>query len=163
GNPTSEVDTIRQAMRPLKALYGPTQAAEFGPLALAAVQQRMIDVGWCRTYVNKQVVRGKGLFKWAVSRGLVPSQVFHGLQAVSGESLPSQLSHGLQPVSALRRGRPSARESKPVSPVPEPFIEAVKPFVSPQIRAMIELQVLTGMRPGEVCIMRSRDLETGGR
>ena len=33
GRFTSEVDTIRQALRPLKALYAHTPAAEFGPVA----------------------------------------------------------------------------------------------------------------------------------
>jgi integrase len=69
----------------------------------------------------------------------------------------------LQTVPGLRRGRTEARESEPVKPVPEAFIEAVKPLVSPQVRAMIELQMLTAMRPGEVAILRGKDLETSGR
>src|SRR5262249_28609738 len=35
--------------------------------------------------------------------------------------------------------------------------------VSPQIAAMIRLQELSGMRPGEVVIMRGCDLDTNGR
>ena len=37
-------------------------------------------------------------------------------------------------------------------------VDAVKPFVSRQVWAMIELQRLTGMRAGEVCIMRGCDI-----
>ncbi|WP_254511472.1 hypothetical protein [Anatilimnocola floriformis] len=42
-------------------------------------------------------------------------------------------------------------------------MDAIKPHVPPQIWAMIELQRLTGMRPGEVTIMRTCDLDTTGR
>ncbi len=33
GRPTSEPGTIRQALRPVRELYGDAQAADFGPLA----------------------------------------------------------------------------------------------------------------------------------
>jgi integrase len=55
------------------------------------------------------------------------------------------------------------RESKPVKPVPEAFVDAVRPYVSRKAWAMVELQRLTGMRPDEVCIMRTCDLDTSGR
>lgn len=68
GSPTSEVENYRHALRPLKALYGSTPAAKFGPKALCAVRQRMVELGWCRTNINKQVARLRTLFKWAVGR-----------------------------------------------------------------------------------------------
>src|SRR5262249_39685305 len=55
--------------------------------------------------------------------------------------------------------RSAARESVPIKPVPIESVEAVLPHVSPQVKAMIQLQLLTGMRPGEVTIMRTCDLE----
>jgi integrase len=39
------------------------------------------------------------------------------------------------------------------------MIEAVLPCVSPQVKVMIRLQMLTGMRPGEAVIMRTRDID----
>ena len=57
-------------------------------------------------------------------------------------------------------GRSSAPESVPVRPVPDEVVEAILPFASPQVRAMVQLQQLTGMRPGEVCIMRVCDIDT---
>ena len=57
GEPTSEVDTIRQALRPVRELYGHTTARNFGPLALKACQDAMIAKGWARTYINRQVNR----------------------------------------------------------------------------------------------------------
>jgi integrase len=47
--------------------------------------------------------------------------------------------------------------------VPDAFVEAIPPHVSRQVWAMIELQRLTGVRPGEVVIVRTCDLDTTGR
>ena len=39
-------------------------------------------------------------------------------------------------------------------------MEAIRPHVARQVWAMIQVQRLTGMRPGEVTIMRTCDLDT---
>jgi len=72
GTPTSEQDNIRQAMRPLRALYGATTAAKFGPLALEVVRNHMIKRGWCRRNVNQQIARVKQFFKWACPSNSYP-------------------------------------------------------------------------------------------
>lgn len=146
GRPTSESGIIRLALRPLRDLYGRTIASEFGPLKLKAVRQRMLDESLTRTGINQRIDRIKRAFKWAVSEELIPAAVYEGLRSVSG----------------LRRGRCEARESPPVRPVPEAFVEALRPHVARQVWAMIELQRLTGMRPGEVVMMRTIDLDTSG-
>jgi integrase len=43
--------------------------------------------------------------------------------------------------------------------VGDDVVEQVLPFASPQVGAMIRLQLLTGMRPGEAVIMRSCDID----
>ena len=53
GEPTSEVRNIKLSLRPVRQLYGHTGAVNFGPLALKAVRQAMIDSGLCRNEVNK--------------------------------------------------------------------------------------------------------------
>lgn len=45
---TSEIDNIRYALRPLKELYAATLVKDFGPLALKALQGRMIEDGLSR-------------------------------------------------------------------------------------------------------------------
>jgi integrase len=147
GQPTSEPACIRLAIRPLRKLYGLTLAREFGPLRLKAVRLAMIDSNLCRNEVNKRVRHIVRAFKWAVGEEMVPPSVHHGLKAISG----------------LRRGRCGVRETEPVRLVPDAFVDAVRPHVSRQIWAMIELQRLSGMRPGEVCIMRTIDIDTTGR
>jgi hypothetical protein len=65
GKPTSEQDTIRQVLRPVRQLYSNSNARDFGPLALKAVRQAMMDRGLCRTFINRQVSRIKRMFAWA--------------------------------------------------------------------------------------------------
>ncbi len=62
GKPTSEPDTIRQALKPVRELYGNTQVGDFSPLALKAVRQAMMDRNRCRSYINKQVNRVRKMF-----------------------------------------------------------------------------------------------------
>jgi integrase len=113
---------------------------------LKALQQEMIQLNWCRNFVNQSINVIRRMFKWAVENELVPGNMYYALQAVS----------------PLKSGRSSARESKPVRPVPEGAVEPVLPHVSRPVAAMIRLQRLSGMRPGEVVIMRSIDVDTTG-
>src|SRR3954451_17462934 len=57
GSPSSELEKIRLSLRPLRRLYGSTSARDFGPRALKAVRQGMIDAGLCRRTVNQRVAR----------------------------------------------------------------------------------------------------------
>ncbi len=141
-----EQEKIALALRPLRALYAMTRVADFGPLALKAVRQQMIDVGLAHTTINSRICRLRYVFKWGVENQLVESGVLNALQAVPG----------------LRYGRTRARETEPVKPVPDAFVDAVVPHVSPVVAAMIELQRLTGMRSGEVIAMRAVNITMNG-
>jgi integrase len=146
GRPTSEIVCLESSFRPLRRLYGSSLAREFGPLCLTAVRAEFIEAGCCRSVVNGRVRRIVRLFKWGLSQQLVPPMTHHALTSVEG----------------LRAGRSEARESEPVTPVRQEFIDAIKPYLSRQVAAMVQLQLLTGMRPGEVCQMRTCDLDMSG-
>lgn len=147
GEPTSELSCIKIALGPVRKLYGRTQARDFGPLALKACRQTMIEAGWARKSINTHVGRIRRMFKWGAENELVPGQIWTDLQSVQG----------------LQKGRSEAVETAPVKPVPVPFVRAVESHVSRQVWAMIRLQELTGMRPGEVVILRTCDLDTRGK
>ena len=53
--PDGELGMYFDALRPLRKLYGSLPASEFGPLALAALQEHMITLDWCRTFINAQI------------------------------------------------------------------------------------------------------------
>jgi integrase len=143
GKVTSEVSCIRSACRPLKKLYARLPARDFGPLRLKAVREEMIKLNWARRVVNNQTARIKRMFKWAAENELLSPGVHDGLSKVSG----------------LRRGRSNARETRPVEAVSEGHVQKILPQVSPQVAAMAQLQLLTGMRSGEVTSMRVMDID----
>lgn len=147
GEKDKETYGVRDALRPVNQLYGSTRVRDFGPKALKVVRQHMIEVqDLCRTEINRRVSRIRRAFKWAESEELISGGQFHSLQTVSG----------------LRGGRTEARESAPVRPVDQDTVAATLPFVAPPVAAMIRLQQLTGMRQGEVCIMRPMDIDRSG-
>jgi len=146
GKPTGTLVGIRVAVRPLHRLYGSTSAGDFGPKKLKAVRRHMVDLGLSRSVINSRIGRIKRMFKWAVAEELVAPSVHHGLQAVAG----------------LTFGRTTARETEPVRPVPDLYVAAILPFVTPIVAAMVRLQRLTGMRSGELVIMRPCDIDISG-
>jgi integrase len=146
GTPSTEVDNIRLALRPLKALYGHTPAAEFDSTALETVREQMIRDGRCRNRINKDVARVKRLFKWAGAKKLLPSSVYQDLITVEG----------------LRAGRSQAKETAPVLPAPRAIVEQTLEVMRPTLADMVQLQLETGMRPGEVCAMRAVDIDMAG-
>jgi integrase len=135
GSVTPELYEYELAVRPLCDLYGSLPADQFGPLALQAYRNQLIRKNWCRTRVNKQVGRVRRIFKWAAGQELDPPSVPQALACVQG----------------LQRGRCAARETEPVKPVPVADVLATLPFLNRHVRAAVELQLHTGMRPGEAC------------
>jgi integrase len=146
GEPTTEIHELKWSIKPVRELYGHIPAAEFGPLSLAAVREHMVGLKWCRTVINKRIDRVKRVFKWATSAELVPVTVYQALRTLSG----------------LRQGRTQARESEPVTPANPIHVTATLPFLTPHLRAMVELQRLTGMRPGEICQLRFAEVDRTG-
>jgi integrase len=135
---------IRVGLGFLRDYYGETRAAEFGPLALRTLQVRMVEAGQSRPYVNKNIAQIKRVFKWAVSRELVPPSVYHGLSTVPG----------------LKAGRTTAREPEPIGPVDDEVVEATLPHLPPVVADMVRFQRIVGCRPGEVCQIRPCDVDT---
>jgi len=146
-SPAGELENYRQALRPLINLYGTIKAKDFGPRALKGMRHKMVELGWARTYINRQVSRVKSVFRWATEEELIAPDILHGLSAVGG----------------LQRGRTEAHETDPVKPVPESLILGIQPYVSEQIWALIQLQLRSGARAGELIRLRGVDLKPGDK
>jgi integrase len=142
GEPTNEVRMIKAAIKIVRELYGRTPAAEFGPLALQAVREAMIAKDWCRNQVNKQVDRVKRMFKWATRQQMIPGGVYEALRCVDG----------------LKRGRTAAREGRKVTPISDADVVATMEHLPAVVADMVQLQRLTGARPGEICDIRPGDI-----
>lgn len=146
GTSTSELESFRYTLRPVKELYGHTLARDFTPLALKAVRQKMVEAGLSRRVVNQRVSRIKYVFKWAVSETLVDAVVFQALATVEG----------------LKQGRTDARESAPIEPVSDDDVEATLAKLNRHVAGMVRFQRLTGCRPQDVCNLRRCDIDTTG-
>jgi integrase len=146
GKPTNELRMIKTAIKIARELYGRTPAAEFGPLALQAVREVMIGKNWCRTHINKQVDRVKRMFKWATRQQMIPGGVYEALRCVDG----------------LKRGRTAAREGCKVKPISDADILATIEHLPAVVADMVQLQRLTGARPGEICAIRPGDVNRTG-
>ncbi|TWU27622.1 tyrosine-type recombinase/integrase [Bythopirellula polymerisocia] len=143
GRNTNVIPALKCSLRYLREWYGKQPAVEFGPLALKAVRERMVEEGLSRRYINDHIDRIKRMFKWAVAEELVPSSVAQALFAVSG----------------LRKGRSGARETEAILPVDDAIVEATLPCLPEVVADMVRLQRITAMRPAEVCILRPCDLD----
>lgn len=134
---------LRDALKILRVLYGPTPAESFGPIALKAIRCKMIEKDWSRNYINAQIDRIRRMFRWAAGEELLPASIHQNLCAVA----------------SLRMGKSPARETVRVRPVPQADIDAALPFMPPTVRDMVQLQLLCGCRPQEVCLLRPIDLD----
>jgi integrase len=131
------------AIRWLRQGYASTLASDFGPLALEAIQHKMVNAGLCRNTVNELVAWIRRIFRWAVAKQLVSPTVFQALNALPG----------------LRKGRTTAREPEPVKPVADTVVNATLPRLPEVVADMVRFQRLTGCRPAEVCILRPCDVD----
>ncbi len=143
GEGNKELEQYRYSLRPLREMYGDHPADRFTPKCLKAVRQGMADRGWCRAVINRRLTRIRTMFSWAVSEELVPPSISHGLREVKG----------------FRQGEKCVRESGPVQPAFAEDMLTALPHCPRPVAAMLELQWLTGMRSGEVRVMRTLDID----
>ncbi len=143
---SSTMTWVREAIRILRRLYGSSPAAEFSPLKLQDCRQVWIERGLARKTVNSYVSTTKRIFKWASAQEKVPGETYQALQSVGG----------------IKRGRTNAAETAKVQPVADKDIEAIRPFVSRQIWALVQLQLLTAARGGELVKLRPVDIDMEG-
>lgn len=142
---SGQIDRVRRAIGAVADLYGLTSASSFGPRTLKAVRADLVGQGLTREYVNVLVNCVKRVWKWAVAEELVPSATYEALRAVEG----------------LKKGRTEASEAEVVTPVPQAVLDATLPCLNPVMRQLADLQLLTGMRPGEAVMLRADELDTG--
>ena len=154
GEATGQVSKVSMMVHKLCQTHGGHRAERFDQLCLKDWRQEMItkvnpdtEKALCRTTINGLADVIRMMFKWAVSEKLVPGSVHYALTTVRN----------------LAEGRGmGARESKRVTDVDPESVRRTLPFLGPVPRAMAELQLLTGMRSSELCVMRAIDIDTSG-
>lgn len=139
---------IGRALDAVVDQFGGLPVADFGGPELKAVRKALLATTYrgrllSRNYVNSLVGCIKTAWGWLVSERLAPSGRLSEILAVS------QLEEG-----------DGGEETPDVLPPDPASVDAVLPHLPPAIAAMVRVQRLTGMRPGEVCLMRRCDLST---
>ena len=146
GTPSGQAANMLHAMRELTDLCGDTKVADLMAMDVRECREIMIEKGLSRTTVNGRINRIRHIFKWGAGRDIVPPDIFNKLRAIE----------------PLRAGRSKAREPKRRRPLDRSVIDRTLPHLPAPVAAMVELQWLTGMRPGEAMRMRGCDLDTSG-
>jgi integrase len=127
-------------------LYGDgTSVGDFTPKALKLVREEMINSRrFCRNILNRYVKGVVAIFAFGVEHELVQETTWRALKAV--KSLP--------------KGHPGTFDHEERQPVPDDVVRRTLPFMSPTLRAMVQLQRMLGMRPNEIFKMRVGDIDT---
>jgi len=143
---------IKTTLRVLRQMDGTTPVSKYGPKRLRLLREAMITGDpaaspprkpWSRTTVNDRVRIVVSVFRWGVTQELVPASVADALSMLD----------------ALKRGRTRAKEGTKVGPVPEFLLAATLPHLASPVRAIVQVQLLTGARPGEIVGLRGRDID----
>ena len=141
----------KKAMRHLNRGFGHYKATQFDMTALRRLRQSFLEPTergrlLVRREVNKLMAEITRFWRWAASHELAPAEIYAKCQT-------------LEP---LKRGHCTAPESEPVRPVPMEHVEEVKALVNRSVAALIDLQLYTGARPGELTGLRACDLDRSG-
>jgi len=129
----------------LDKLYGDeTPVENFTPRCLKLVREDMVKSRrFCRNIVNRCVNCIISIFAWGVENELVLETTWRALKVV--KSLP--------------KGYPSTFDHDDREPVADNVVQQTLPFMPPTLRAMVQIQRLTGMRPSEVFRMRVGEID----
>ncbi len=125
---------------------GDVNAEKYGPLALQRQRQRWIESGNSRAYCNRLTNAVVRMFKYAVSQEMVKPETWQRLKSVE----------------PLQIGQTEAPETEPIKPVAIEVVRETAKHLSPVLKAMLRVQVATGMRPSEVCKIRPCDIDRSG-
>lgn len=132
----------RGLIRLLRTHHGDERADDLGPVKLRRLLEAEAEQqGWSLSYTKMQLAKVKRIYKWAVAEELASPGTYQKLAALE-----------------IRDGR----ETEPIPPVDDDLMNQTLPHLSPKIRDMVTLQRLSGMRPGELVVMRPEQVDRTG-
>lgn len=136
----------KRALDVVAGKYGGLAPDDFDPVCLEECREAMVELGWSRAFVNRQVGKVRRAFKWAVTKGHCTTETYGALRLLEG----------------LKRGWTKAPECAAVQSVEWPAVKRLLPFVPKIIADMLELHWLTGMRSGELVSLSTAEIERHG-
>jgi integrase len=143
GEPTPRVTTIKNVCREMIESFGNEQVGAITPADFLSLRTAWIGRGLARTTINGYFGLAREVFRWGVEHGMVSPTTWEGLRAIR----------------TLYQGRSAAKERPAIGIVTTEAVETVLPLVDRDVAAMIQLQLLTGMRPGEAASMTPAEID----
>ena len=140
---SQQAEVLAWALRPLVLAYGAMPAKEFGPRLLQEFQKTLAKRGLTRQGIISATSYVRSMIRWAVGQ----------------EELDVACFEALRHAPPLKEGQIDAPEKQEKNMVPIEDLERTLPELSPTIRAMVEVQLLTGMRPAEVCGLNLSEID----
>jgi integrase len=125
-------------------MWGHLPVADFGPIRLIALRESWVKKKLARHTINAMTRRVRQVFKWGVSRELVPVDVLSRLQTV-------------EPLQPNRGGRETSGTRGSVS---WEVVQKTLEHLPPLIRSFVVVAFHSGARIGELAKLTTRMIDT---
>lgn len=142
----SSLDRASAALAILSNTHGAVEAGGFTARGLKAYQAKLKSLKLSRRTVNDYVGEVRRFFKWLASEDIIPASLWLALTSVE----------------AVRRTDPLVENGEDVAPVSKAHVAAIRPHVPTSVWAMIQLQLHSAARPGEIVVLTPADIDTTG-
>jgi integrase len=151
----SESYTIKQAFGILRGMFPDDQpkpdTATFKVGYFVKFQKHLVDLGYATIQINRLFYSVKRVFAW----GGKPQ-----FDLDTWDKLPPIVrSEFLVDMNAIEPVTDEGKKNPPRVDVPAEVVTAVFPFVTETVADMLRLQLLTGMRPKELCAMKAGSIK----
>lgn len=145
GKPTSQRGIVRIALREFCDRFGDVRMPKFTESMLLTHRDELEGRrSLSRVGINRKIAHIRAALRWAFGRGMLTRDQWLGVKAI-------------EPLNRAECGARDRKRTKRAVTIDE--VEKVAACLPSVPAAMLRLQALTGMRPGEVCAMRWRDID----
>lgn len=152
GSATSELaacKTVCQYLSPFEQM----PADKFGLPHLKGLRDKMLESS----------LSGRQLSRSAVNCYVRKLQLVFRRAASNTDLVPAGVATNLSLLEPLKAGRSTAAERGKVMPVMIPEVLSTLPHAPVVVADMARVQLLTGMRPGEICALKVSEIDRSGK
>jgi integrase len=150
----SDSCAIKQAFQILLEMFPDDQpkpdTSNFKVGYLVKFQNHLTQIGYARSQVNRLFKSVKRVFSWA-GQPRFDEETWEKLPPIVSSIFVADMNT----IKLVKSGK----ENPPRIDVPQEDVELVFPYVPTMIADMLRIQILTGMRPSEVCKMKIGDIK----